>query len=82
MTRPPITCTSCGGDGYLHISQSTCGGPWREVIDKDEPCWTCNGKGLIYDGQENANGDNLYDVILEKPTLTGRGLDVCERDTN
>lgn len=66
MPRPPIKCTSCGGDGFLHIGESINGGPYREIIDKDEPCWTCGGDGLIYDGAVNIDGDSLYDLILSK----------------
>lgn len=62
-TRPPITCTSCRGDGYLHYSESIRGGPSRHCIDKEEPCWTCGGKGHITSDAVNIDGNNLYDII-------------------
>jgi DnaJ-class molecular chaperone len=65
-TRPPITCTSCGGDGLLHYSESYRGGKARHMIDRDEPCWTCGGTGMIYDGMVNMNGDSMYDIILKE----------------
>jgi hypothetical protein len=63
---PPVTCTSCKGDGFLHIGCHERGKPYRVEIDKDEPCWTCGGKGVIEPRAMNMMGKSLYKFVAEE----------------